>query len=147
MFDLMPFHKGNEDVFERMLKTFNDMFNTNGLAPITGSTNSFRTDITEKDDAYYVEADLPGFSKEDITIDVNNNYLTIRAKRDQVEESKDEKGKMIRQERRYGEFVRQFYVDNIKEDEISATLDNGVLKINIPKKAKEAPSGKRIQIQ
>ncbi|AEH53830.1 MAG: Hsp20/alpha crystallin family protein [Heyndrickxia faecalis] len=146
MFDLMPFRR-NEDVFERMLKTFNDMFDTNALTPFNGNANSFRTDITEKEDAYLVEAELPGFSKEDITIDVNNNYLTIRAKRDQMEESKDEKNKVIRQERRYGEFVRQFYVDNIKEDEISATLDNGVLKINIPKKTKEGSSGKRIEIQ
>lgn len=145
MFDLIPFRR-NDDVFERMMKTFNEMFDANALAPFADA-NSFRTDITEKEDAYLVEAELPGFSKEDITIDVRNNELTIRAKRDQMEESKDEKNKVIRQERRYGEFVRKFYVDNINEDEISATLDNGVLKIHIPKKTKEGTSGKRIQIQ
>lgn len=143
----MPFRRRNEDLFEHMLKSFNEVFDPNNLTPLTGHFNSFRTDIMEKENAYYVEAELPGFEKEDITIELDHNQLTIKAKRNQLEETKDEDNKMIRQERHYGEFVRQFYVDNIIEDQIKAKLENGLLKIEIPKKHQHKPSQKRIEIQ
>lgn len=147
MFDLMPFRRRNEDVFGRMLKTFNEVFDQNGLSPFNGEAKSFRTDITETKNAYLVEAELPGFSKEDITIDVDNNQLTIRAKREQLEETKDKDDKVIRKERHYGEFLRQFYVDNIKENEIQAKLENGILKIEIPKNTPKEAKGVQIEIQ
>ncbi|MDF2670965.1 MAG: heat shock protein Hsp20 [Paenibacillus sp.] len=106
MFDLVPFRKRNEELFGQMLKSFNEAFEPSLLSPIHGNTSSFRTDIREKDNAYLIEAELPGFIKEDIEIDVNDKYLIIRAKRNQVEEKKDEQGKVIRRERHYGEFAR-----------------------------------------
>ena len=112
-----------------------------------GEVKSFRTDITETKNAYLVEAELPGFAKEDITIDVNSNQLTIRAKREQLEETKDKYDKIIRKERHYGEFLRQFYVDNIKEDDIKAKLEDGVLKIEIPKNISQESKGKQIEIK
>lgn len=146
MFDLMPFRRRTEDAFERMLRTFDDMFEDR-FPLLDGRTNSFRLDIAEDENAYYVEAELPGFDKDDIVIEYDNNYLTIRAERDEIEEAKDKKEKFIRRERRYGKFVRQFYVDNIKEDEIKATLNKGILNIEIPKlKTDEAPPRKRIEI-
>lgn len=147
MFDLMPFHKRNEDVFRNMLKSFDDAFNRDVFSPLNQELGSFRTDITEKDNAYYIEADLPGIAKEDININIENNHLTISAKRDNNHEEKDENNKVIRQERHYGEFVRSFYVDNVNEDEISAKLEDGILKVEIPKKDTTAPASKQIDIQ
>jgi HSP20 family protein len=145
MLDLIPFRKRNEDLVGRMFKSFYDVFNQNDL--FDEKFNSFKTDITETKDAYLLEAELPGFNKEDITIDIYNNQLTIRAKKDEVEETKDKNDKIIRKERHYGEMIRQFYVDNIIEDEIQAKLDNGVLKIKIPKKNIKELNGKKIEIE
>ncbi len=147
MFDLVPFRKRNEDLFGQMLKSFHDAFDTNLLAPLNGNTSSFRTDIVEKDNVYLIEAELPGFTKEDIEIDVNDKYLIIRAKRNQFEEQRDDNGKTIRRERHYGEFARQFYVEGIEEEGIKAKLQDGVLKLEVPKKAKKEPSRKRIEIE
>ncbi|HLR81135.1 MAG TPA: Hsp20/alpha crystallin family protein [Bacillota bacterium] len=133
MFDLKPFKKKNEDFFERMVESFNEVFNQDEVTPLSGRFNSFRTDVKETKKAYYIEAELPGFDKEDISIQVDDDYLTIRAKRDEEEETTDEDDKIIRQERRYGEFIRRFYVDDIDEDNIKAKLRRGVLRIKIPK--------------
>ncbi|WP_159888539.1 Hsp20/alpha crystallin family protein [Paenibacillus puerhi] len=147
MFDLVPFRRRNEDLFGQMLKSFNEAFDQELLAPLHSNTRSFRTDIRETDKGYLIEAELPGFTKEDIEIDVQDKYLTIRAKRNQVDEEKDENGKIIRSERHYGEFARQFYVEGIEEDGIKAKLQDGVLKLDIPKKEKKEPTNKRIGIE
>ncbi|SDD56826.1 HSP20 family protein [Paenibacillus sp. UNCCL117] len=147
MFDLVPFRRRNEELLGQMLRTFNDAFDQELLAPLHSNTRSFRTDIRETDTGYLIEAELPGFAKEDIDIDVNDKYLTIRAKRNQVEEEKDEQGKIIRRERHYGEFARQFYVEGIEEEGIKAKLQDGVLKLDIPKKAKKEPANRRIGIE
>jgi len=146
MFDLTPFKRRNEDVFDNMLRSFNDAFERSGWAPLNGNVQPFKTDIVEKDDAYYVEADLPGFSKEDIQINLENNQLSIRAKRNDSNEQKDENDKVIRQERNYGEFVRNFYVDNIDQDAISANLEHGILKMTLPKLQAKKPQSKQIEI-
>ncbi|HEY4601692.1 MAG TPA: Hsp20/alpha crystallin family protein [Cerasibacillus sp.] len=148
MFDLKPFKRKDDelDLFERMLKSFNEVFDREGIAPLNGNFNSFRTDVRETEDAYYVEAELPGFDKNDITIQVDDNYLTIHAKREEEEETKDKQDKIIRQERHYGEFIRRFYVDNIDEDKIKAKLKRGVLKIKLPKLDPKTPESRRIDI-
>lgn len=147
MFDLRPFNRRNEDLFERFRKAFDDMFNQDFLPTLGEDFKSLRTDITENKDVYIVQADLPGFSKDDIQIDIENNQLTIRAKRDDMTEERDKDNHVIRKERHFGEFVRSFYVDNIDHDRIEATLDNGVLKITLPKiTPDDNGNSKRIQI-
>lgn len=145
MFALRPFRRKNEDVFERMLSTFNEFFDQMDEFPaLKGNLKSLRTDIMENKDAYVVEVDLPGFSKDDVTIEVEDNQLTIRAKREEIEETKDSENRFIRRERHFGEFVRQFYVDNIDENRIEAKLKDGVLTIVLPKRNDR--NGKRKQI-
>lgn len=109
-----------------------------------GST--FRTDIREKDDAYLLEAELPGFGKEDIHLDLQGDTLLISAKKDDVTEEKDSGGSYIRRERRFGAFQRSFDVSNIDTDKIKAEYSNGVLKLLLPKKVAQLPSSKRIEI-
>ena len=83
--------------------------------------------------------------KDNIDINLQNNYLTISAKReDQVEENKDN---YVRRERSYGEFKRSFYFDNIDEDNIKASFNDGVLHLQLPKKDKAKDEKKKINIE
>lgn len=108
--------------------------------------NLMKTDIVEKKDKYIVDVDLPGFKKENINLSLNNGYLDISAKVER-EEEKDEH-KILRQERFYGECSRSFYVgDDIKEEDINAKFNNGILKIEIPKKEEKDKSKEIKQIE
>ena len=133
MFELRPFNRRRDDIMERFTKVFDDVFNQDFFPSVSKDYQSLRTDITESNDAYLVEADLPGFSKDDIQIEIENNQLTIRAKREDEKEERDKDDRIIRKERHFGEFVRSFYVENIDQDRVDATLENGVLKITLPK--------------
>lgn len=145
MFDLVPFRKKNDDVARHLVKTFNDVLNEDFFAPMRSNIHAFRTDIRERDNAYVIESELPGFSKENIEIDYNNQYLTIKATRNH--EENDSKDQVIRSERYSGEFVRRFYVENIQYENITAKFQDGVLKLEIPKQEKAIPVTKRIEIE
>lgn len=146
MFDLRPYTHRSQNMMEHFSKVFDDIFNRDFL-PFSHDFQSLRTDITESKDAYIVQADLPGFSKNDIQIDIENNQLTIRAKRDEEIEERDEADRVIRQERHFGEFVRSFYVKNIDQDNVEANLEHGVLKVKLPKsKPDDSGSAKQIEI-
>ena len=96
--------------------------------------NLMKSDIKETADKYIIEMDLPGYSKDNIALTLNNGYLDIKAKVEKNNDSKDGE-KYIRQERFYGECSRKFYVgDDIKEEDISAKFENGILIIDVPKK-------------
>ena len=144
MFDLVPFGKRREDMLSQWMKSFQDVFEDDLLTPFKGSTLSFRTDIRENDKAYLVEAELPGLQKENIDIDYAAPYLTIKAIQQQERQEENTDQRMVRKERRYGEYVRRFYVQDIEEDQIQATLKDGILLLTIPKKQRS--EGRRIQI-
>lgn len=99
---------------------------------MSNSTNLMKTDIKEKDGKYIIETDLPGFTKENISLTLNNGYLKISAKTKKEENNSNEK--YLHQERYYGECSRNFYVgDELTQDEIDAEFVDGILKISIPK--------------
>jgi len=108
--------------------------------------DSMRCDIYEKDNFYYIEATLPGFSKEDISLDYKNGYITISAVRDSESDESDNDKKYIRKERVYGKTTRSFYIGNVSENEISAEFKNGILEVVVPKEEKET-SKKIIEIK
>lgn len=145
MFDLVPFGKRRDDVFGVLAKSLNEVFNDEFFAPILGAAQSFRTDIRESGQAYLIEAELPGFKKEEIDIDYTRPYLTIKAVRKEENAQENEEHQVVRRERRYGEYVRRFYVQDIAEDEIRASLKDGMLSLEVPKQQKS--QGKRIEIQ
>ena len=94
------------------------------------------TDVKEKDGAYELEMDLPGFKKDEIQISLENGYLNIQAAKglDKSEESK-ETGKYIRKERYAGACSRSFYIgEEVAQEEIKAEFKHGILKLTIPKK-------------
>ena len=108
-----------------------------------------KTDVHEHDDQYEVDIDLPGFKKEEIDLNLENGYLTVSANKGHDEDKKDHKGRLIRQERYMGSMQRSFYVgDQITEEDIKAKFEDGVLKLNIPKKeAPKIPEKKTIMIE
>lgn len=102
-------------------------------------------DIYEENNNYNLIIDVPGFNKENITINYSDNYLTIEAiKEDSINESDKH---YIRKERRFGSFKRQFYVGNVDEDKIEAEFKDGVLKVIVPKNDKNTNSKKIIDIK
>ena len=105
-----------------------------------------KTDVKETDEGYEVDVDLPGFSKDEIKLDLNNGYLTISTEKSL---NKENKGKMLRQERYVGTMQRSFYVgEAITEEDIRARYENGVLSLTIPKKeVKKVPEKKQILIE
>ena len=92
------------------------------------------TDVREHDDHYDLEIDLPGFKKEDITVELENGYLTVTANKGHDQEEKDKKGTIIRQERYSGAMQRSFYIgDTVTEADVKAKFEDGVLNICVPK--------------
>ena len=108
-----------------------------------------KTDVKEHDDKYEVAIDLPGFKKDEINLDLQNGYLTVAASKGVDKEEKDKKGKLIRQERYSGAMQRSFFVGkNVTEEDIKAKFEDGVLKLDIPKKeAPKLPEKKTIMIE
>lgn len=146
MFDMIPFRKSSinkkDEFFSPFLDTF---FNDEFFSIMTDLQGNFKVDLKEADENYLIEADLPGVKKEDIAVEFVNNYLTITAKRDSSIENKKEN--FVRQERYYGEFNRSFHIDNVDENNIEDSFEDGVLKINLPKLDKENLNRKKIDIQ
>ena len=95
--------------------------------------NVMKTDIQETDKNYILEMDLPGFSKDEVKVSLENGFLTISAVNKDEKEKKN--GRYIRRERYAGACQRSFYVgENISQDDISAEFKHGILKLSIPKK-------------
>ena len=111
--------------------------------------NIMKTDVKETDNSYELDIDLPGFKKEDINVQLDNGYLTIVASKSLEKEDEHEKSHYIRQERYSGSMSRSFYVGNdVKQEEIHAKYEDGILKLAVPKKAAKAiESNKYIQIE
>ena len=112
-----------------MNRDFDDLFD---ILPIRRD-NRMKCDIYEKDNKYYIEMEVPGFNKEDIDISLKEGYLTVKAEKKMSNEEKDEDKKYLRKERNYIRTERSFNLGNIDEENIDASFENGVLKIEIPK--------------
>ena len=111
--------------------------------------NRMKTDVRESEKSYELDIDLPGFSKDEITVQLENGYLNISAAKglDKDQENKD--GKYIRRERYAGSMSRTFYVgDQLTEQDIQAKFENGILQLTVPKKeAKQVEGHKYIAIE
>ena len=98
------------------------------------SAGMMSTDVRETDKGYMVDIDMPGFKKDDISLDLQNGYLTVSAHRNSSHEDKDDNGRWLRRERYAGSCSRSFYVgEDVKESEIHASYRNGSLCIQVPK--------------
>ena len=142
MFGMIPFER-NDDNFFDLFDNFERKFFGNSSAALP----DFRTDIRDAGDRFVLEAELPGFSKEDIKLDVKDGILTISAQHSENKDEKDDKGSYIRRERRFGSFTRSFDVTGVDEEHITASYNNGVLELNLPKVVPVVPEAKRIAIE
>ena len=148
MFEMKPYRRNqvstwnpfNEmDEFEKHF--FDDnFFGSRALA-------EFKTDITDEGNAYQLKADLPGFAKEDIHLDLDGDTLVIQAERHSEHEDNDKRGKFLRCERSYGAYSRSFDVSGIKTDGIKAAYDGGVLTLQLPKQDAKVESTRRLEIE
>ncbi|WP_366933443.1 Hsp20/alpha crystallin family protein [Pseudoramibacter sp.] len=124
-----------ENLFDELMNTaFDDGFLRN-----VRRTDMMKTDVKESDDGYQVAVDLPGFTKDDVTVKLENGNLIISAETKKTDDKKNDKGEYVRRERYSGSCTRSFYVGNaLKKDDIKASMNDGVLKIAIPKKDQKA---------
>ena len=108
-----------------------------------------KTDIKETKDGYELDIDLPGMEKKDINLELKDGYLTIKANHNHEQEEKDDQGHYLRKERFTGSCSRSFYVgDNVKEEDVHAKFDNGILKLSFPKEEpKQITGGSHIAIE
>ena len=108
-----------------------------------------KTDLREHDDGYELSVDLPGFTKDQIELSLENGYLTITAAKGLEEEGKDKKGRIVHQERYSGSMSRSFYLgEHVTEEDVKAKFENGVLTLGFPKEeAKKLPERKTILIE
>ena len=111
--------------------------------------NMMKTDIREHDEGYELDVDLPGFKKDEISVQLDNGYLTISAAKGLDKDEQDKKGKYIRKERYAGTMQRSFYVgDAVTQEDVKAKFEDGILKLSLPKKnAKAVEANSSIAIE
>ena len=108
------------------------------------ANNLMKTDVKETDTGYEVDIDLPGFKKDEITMRLEDGYLTINAAKGLDKEEKNEKGKFVRRERYAGNLSRSFYVgENVTETDIHPKYENGILSFRVPKEDQKAVEEKK----
>ena len=151
MNDLRPYHRNNSVVSYNPFREIEDFERRFFGEPFsffrTGGVEQFRTDISDQGDSYLLEADLPGFEKKDIRLDISGDTLTIEAERHAEHEEEDKQSKYLRVERSYGKYSRQFDVSAIDSESITAKYENGVLKLTLPKKQARVPEARHLEIE
>lgn len=141
-----------ENLFDEFFHDDFPMFPVMGARdPLYGkhAKNLMKTDVRETDSTYELDIDLPGFKKDEITVDLRNGYLSISAAKGLDRDQKDREGKYIRQERYAGACSRSFYVgENVDPRDVTAKFEDGILKLSLPKHAqKELPKNPVIAIE
>ncbi len=135
-----------DSFFDDVFAPFHDTRQTTGLRSI----GTMRTDIRELSDAYEIEMELPGFSKDNVKVELKNGYMTVEASRTEDENGEDAQGRYIRRERHLGSYQRSIYVgENVTEEDIRARFSDGVLKLTVPRReaAAEVEQTKYIPIE
>ena len=134
MMTMPSIFRGNllDDLFDDSFKSIN-------------STEMMKADVKELEHGYELSMNLPGVKKEDIKAELKNGYITVSASTESSNDEKDDEGNYLRRERFYGSTSRSFYVgDQVREEDIRAKYENGVLTLTVPKKdAKQIEAEKK----
>ena len=137
MFGLIPTFTNNlatnDNSFKSIFDVFNEPFFQNAFAPVNSMFNAFKVDVKDTGDSYELTAELPGTKKEDIQLDYQNDYLTIKAVMNKETDNSDKQHNYICKERYYGTVQRSFYVGQIDKANAKAEYTDGVLKMTLPK--------------
>lgn len=139
MFELIPFGR-RVSVYDPF-RAFEEM----ERSMMNSQPAGFRTDVIDTGDAYQLDAELPGFKKEDIQIQVEDDCLTISVERKQ--DTEDKRPNYVKRERVYGSFSRSFDVSGVEVDQIQAAYQDGILSLTMPKKAEIKPVSRKLEIQ
>ena len=113
------------------------------------AANLMKTDVHEHESEYEIDIELPGFKKEELSLNLEKGYLTVSASKNVNNDEKDEHGKMIRQERYSGSRQRSFFVgEYVTSEDVKAKFEDGILKLVVPKKdAPKLPEKQTIMIE
>ena len=144
MFGLTPYERRNNNLM--FWDPFRELENIEKKFWNDRSVQTFCTDIRDNGKEYILEAELPGYDKSDIGIDVKDGCLTITASHSEEKDEKDKKGNYLRRERSFGSVTRSFDVSEIEEGGISASFSNGVLELVLPKKTAKEEVARKIDI-
>lgn len=130
---------------------FGDLYNVidsffNDSKPASATSTSFKVDISDEGDKYLIEAEMPGFEKEDISLTVDDNTITIEVGKDEEKDESDQDKNYIHRERRTSRMKRSMSFVDMDEDKINAKLDKGILCIEVGKEDEEE-STKSIEIE
>ena len=137
----------SDNFFDDWMDDFSKSANVDKQLYGKNAARVMKTDVRETEDGYEVEIDLPGFKKDQINLQLENGYLTISAAKGLDKEEKKD-GRVIRQERYSGAMQRTFYVgDGVDHEDVKAKFEDGVLKLDIPKKSAKIPEKKTIMIE
>ncbi len=131
--------------YDSGLARMDDLFDS--FFPRFFGNDTFQVDIKESDAEYELTADLPGFKKEELNVTYDHDVLTIAAERNNVVEDKDEEGHFVRRERSSQSYHRQFMLKGIDESAIAAEFKDGVLTMQLPKRADAKEPLKKIEIK
>lgn len=134
-------------LMDRRYNPFRDFEDINRAFFGDNSLAEFKTDIRDVGDGFVLEADLPGFKKEDIKLSLNGDTLTIKAERHSDFEDQDKKSGYLRCERSYGSYSRSFDVTGVDVSKISASYNDGVLAVRLPKQGPKEPENHTITIE
>ena len=129
-----------DSLFDDFFNDFTPDAKKRNMAAVQGV---MKTDIKENDKEYELTIELPGYKKENVNAELKDGYLIVNATNEKNEEENDDKG-YIRKERYYGSCQRSFFVGkNLKEEDIKAKFDNGVLILTVPKDVERLPEEKK----
>jgi HSP20 family molecular chaperone IbpA len=104
-----------------------------------------KTDVKELENKYQVMVELPGYTKDEIEVEIVNGYLRIHAEREEETEEKKEDGNYIRKERYVGSCSRRYYIgEDVKQEDVKATFEDGLLQIEVPKKEEHKKEPRKI---
>ncbi len=126
----------SENLFDDLFSDPFAMMIPQGRDPLYGkhAKNLMKTDVRETDGSYELDIDLPGFKKDEVSVELKDGYLTIQAAKGLDKDETDKKGRYIRQERYAGACSRSFYVgEDVEPGEVSAKFEDGILRLSIPK--------------
>jgi len=148
MFGIVPFRKNN-NIDKRSVwdfdSVFDNFFNDSFMPAFFNSGNKMKADLRETDKEYIIDAEIPGVDKRDIRLELRDDTLTIDV--DRKEEINEEKDGYLRRERYYGSCSRSFYVEGVKQKDINAKYENGVLTVVLPKDQEAEKKSRKIDIQ
>jgi HSP20 family protein len=151
MFGLIPFDRRrnqvqttNNDRTWDIDRIFENFFNDAIFPSYYNRSSLMRVDIKDTENAYLLEAELPGISKDQINIETDNDVLTISVNQDETKEVNEDQ--YLRRERRCCSMTRSFNIDNIDTGKIKAKMENGVLMLELPKREPDKKAVRKIDI-